>query len=230
MLTLHVEQRDTKQKPETMRKEGKLPAVFYGRKEKSTPITVDQHDFEKVFREAGEFTIIVLEGVGEEKEALIHEVDVHPVSGVPQHADFYVIEKGKKLNVDVPIEFVGTPPAVEDLGGVLVKVIHELEIEALPKDLPHEIMVDVSGLSDFESQITIDDLTLPEGVTAILDDEEVVAMISEPKEEEEEEEETEIDMDAIAVEGKEGKEGEDETSEEGDEEEGKGTQAEEEEA
>lgn len=203
MLTLEVEKRDTKTSPEAVRGEGKVPAVFYGRKEEATSVAVEAGAFMRIFREAGESTIIVLEGLGEAKEALIHEVAVHPVTGAIQHVDFYVIEKGKKLHVEVPLEFVGESSAVKDLGGMVVKVLHELEIEALPKDLPHEIVVDISGLVDFESQITVADLPLPEGVTALLDGEEIIAMVSEPKEEEEEEEEeTEIDMDSIEVAGK----------------------------
>lgn len=201
MLTLKVEKRDTKKKPEMVRKDGMTPAVFYGRKEKSMPISVNTREFEKIFREAGESTIISLEGVGEAKEALIHDVDVHPVTGNVRHADFYVIEKGKKLHVDVPLVFEGESPAVKDLGGILVKVIHELEIEALPRDLPHEIVVDISTLVDFESQITVQDLTLADGVTSLVESEEVVVTVSKPKEEEEEEEAAEVDMDAIEVEG-----------------------------
>jgi len=199
MLLLKVAKREENQKPERLRKEGKIPAVFYGRKEASTPVAVIAREFDTVFRAAGESTIITLEGVGEPKEALIHDVDVHPVTGAVRHADFYVIEKGKKLTVDVPLVFVGESPAVKDLGGVLVKVIHELEIEALPKDLPHEITVDISSLVDFEGQVVVGDLALPEGVVATLDGDEVVAMVSEPKEEEEEP--SAVDMSAIEVEG-----------------------------
>jgi len=201
MLTLKVKKRDTGKKPEQIRKDGKTPAVFYGRKEESTPIEVNSRDFEQIFRQAGESSIITLEGVGEAKEALIHETDVHPVTGKIRHVDFYVIEKGRKLHVDVPLVFVGESLAVKDLGGVLVKVIHELEIEALPKDLPHEITVDISSLVDFESQISINDLTMPEGVISLVDKDEIVAMVEEPKEEEEEVVPSEIDMSAIEVEG-----------------------------
>jgi len=201
MLTLTVEKRDTKTKPEAVRRGGKLPAVFYGRKEDSTSISVSQHDFEKVWREAGESTIISLEGIGDDKEALIQDVGVHPVSGKPLHADFYVIEKGKKLTVGIPLEFIGEAPAVKDLGGTLVKVIHELEIEALPKDLPQNIQVDISTLAEFDSQISVGDLKLSEGVMSLIGADETVAAVAEPKEEEVYEEPAEIDMDAIEAEG-----------------------------
>lgn len=200
MFHLKIRERTGAEKPEVLRKGGWLPAVFYGRKEQSTSIAVSEREFERVWRDAGESSILSLEGVGEPKEALIHDVAVHPVSERPLHADFYVIEKGRKLEIAVPLAFVGVAPAVKDLGGSLVKVLHELEIEALPKDLPHEITVDVSGLVDFESHIAIKDLALPEGVAAVGDLNDIIVSVAEPKEEEEEPLE-EIDMAAIEVAG-----------------------------
>lgn len=207
-MTLKVEQRDTKIRPEVVREEGKVPAVLYGRKEESTPISINAKQFETAWKKAGESTIISLEGVGDDKESLIQDVAKHPVSGEVLHADFYVIEKGKKLHVNVPLEFVGESPAIKGLGGTLVKVLHELEIEALPRDLIHEIKVDISSLVDFEGHISVKDLSLPEGVTALAEPEDVVASVAEPREEEEEEPVEEVDMDAIEVEGKGKEEGE----------------------
>src|SRR5579872_1869532 len=136
MLSLKAEIRDQKSKPEAIRKAGKIPAVFYGKKEKSTPIVIKQTDFMKAWKEAGESTVVALETPEGVKESLIHEIDFDPISGSPRHADFYVFEKGHKVKVDVPIEFVGVSPAVKDMGGALVKVLHALKIEAMPKDLP----------------------------------------------------------------------------------------------
>lgn len=200
MLQLNIEQRDGARGADIVRKEGKIPAVFYGRKEESTPVAVDEGEFHRIWQQAGESTILSLEGVGEAKEALIHDVAVHPVSGKPLHADFYVIEKGKKLEVTVPFEFVGVAPAVKNLGATLIKVMHEVDVEVLPKDLPHEIAIDVSVLVDFESQITIKDLKLPDGVNVLAEPDEVIAAVAEPKEEEEEEP-SEIDIDSIEVAG-----------------------------
>jgi large subunit ribosomal protein L25 len=107
------------------------------------------------------------------------------VSSEVIHADFYVPEKGKKVEVEVPLEFVGVSTAVKDLGGTLVKVMHEIEVEALPKDLPHSIKVDISKLIDVEAQILAGDLALPEGVSLITEAEEVVASIAVAEEEKE---------------------------------------------
>src|SRR3989344_5193292 len=158
-----------------------MPAVFYGRLEKSTPISVSLGGFKKIFRSAGESTVISLSGEGEH-EALIHAVQFHPVTGEPLHADFYVIEKGKKVEVDVPLEFIGESQGVKS-GGILIKVLHELPISALPKDLPHNIPVDISLLENIGDSISVGDLKLPEGVTTESGPEEVVISVAAPKEE-----------------------------------------------
>lgn len=187
MLTLTAEKRDkvSKTENEALKTGGRIPAVFYGKGVEATPISISGTDFLKVWKEAGESTIVKISGVGEDRDVLIHDVDVDPVKGDPRHADFYVIEKGKKLTVSVPLEFIGEAPAVKSLGGILTKVVHELEIEVLPQDLPQHIDVDVSSLIDFDTQIHVKDIALPNGVTAVTDQEEVVALVAEAKEEEE---------------------------------------------
>lgn len=209
MLKLNIKERKSAEKPEAVRKAGNLPAVLYGPKEKSMPITISTVEFKKVWRSAGESTVIELVGVGEEKQALIHEIDLDPVKDTVRHVDFYVIEKGKKLKVKVPVEFSGIAPAVKDLGGSLVKVLHEIEIEAMPKDLPKFLHADISMLKDFSSKIHIKDIKMPEGVVCHLSPEEVVAVAAAPRVEEEKVEEP-VDLSAIEVEkkGKEAKEGE----------------------
>lgn len=200
VLTLQYEKRPAEQSPNTLRKSGKLPAVFYGRKQASTPITLSTREFEKVWKKAGETAIISLEGREGEVQALIRDVDRHPVTGTPRHADFYVFEKGQKLKIKIPIEFKGVSPAVKDLGAVLVKVMHDLEIEAAPKDLPHTIEVDISPLAAFGSVITAKEITLPEGVELVAFPDDIVASVYEPKEEVAEE--IPIDLSTIEVQKK----------------------------
>jgi large subunit ribosomal protein L25 len=208
MLTLTAIARDAKVKPETLRKSGNIPAVFYGPKEKSTPISVSTTEFIKVFKKAGESSVIILKEGKNEHEVLIQDIDVHPVTGAPRHADFYVIEKGKKVKVNVPLVFIGVSPAVKDKGAILIKVARDLEIEAAPRDLPHELTVDISTLVEFSSTVTAKEIKLPLGVTLIAGPEEIIASVSEAKEEVEEVKP--VDMSAIEVEkkGKEAKEGE----------------------
>jgi len=208
MLTLKADKREGKEKNTDLRKKGIVPAIFYGPKEDSTPIKVSETDFMKVYDEAGESSIINLNDGSNEHEALIHDVQFDAISGRPVHVDFYVIEKGKKVEVHVPIEFVETSPAEKQLGGVLVKVMHELHIEALPKDLPANVEADLSVLVDFESQIKAGDIKLPEGVDLLAEADEIIALVQEHKEEEEQE--TAPDLDSIEVEEK-GKKEEDST-------------------
>ena len=178
-----LEAKERTNDPYKTRQEGLIPAVFYGPKEKSTPIAIYMSAFKKLWHGSGESSIVTLKVGGKELEALIHDVDKNPVTGEPIHADFYIIEKGKKVSVNVPLEYVGVSPAVKDLGGILVKVLYEIEIEALPKDLPHNIEIDISTLTDFDKQILLKDIKMPEGVTFLGNEEEVVAMAREAKEE-----------------------------------------------
>ncbi len=201
MLTLKAETRDIHIKPEMVRKVGKIPAVFYGKKEASTPIAIQKVDFLKVWKEAGESSVVTLETSDGIKESLIQDVDLDPITGNPRHADFYVFEKGHKVEVALPLEFIGVSPAIKELGGSLVKVAHELEVIAMPKDLPHNIEVDISGLKTFDDQILAKDLVLPNGVELNEDAEHVVALVSAPREEKEEEV-APVDLSQIEVEKK----------------------------
>lgn len=184
-MELQITTRENKS-PKALREAGFLPAVVYGRSEKSTPIALNRKEFEKVFREAGESTVITLSGLDGSKDALIHQVDFDPVLGTPIHADFYAIEKGQTVTVSVPFEFEGVSPAVKDLGGILVKVMHDLELEVLPKDLPQAIHIDISTLTTLDSKITVADLVLPPSAKVSADMDEVVAMIDTAREESDE--------------------------------------------
>lgn len=210
MLSLAIENRDMKAKAAALRSTGKMPAVLYGPKKPSAPVVVSMVDFKKVWKAAGESSVIVLsDSEGNEHEALIHDIDVHPITGEPRHADFYVIEKGKKVGVAVPLSFVGVSSAVKDKGGILVKVRRDLDIEAAPRDLPKEFTVDISKLVELTDVILVKDLPMSPGVELKVPLDEVVASISVVKEEVEEAPAA-IDMSAIEVEakGKEVKEGE----------------------
>ena len=208
VITLAYEKRDAKIKPNILRRAGKIPAVFYGAKQKAVSVALHAKEFDKVFKKAGENTVVVLQHSGDEVETLIQAVDRHPVSGDVLHADFYAFEKGQKLKVKVPIEFIGSAPAVKELGGVLVKVLRELEIEATPKDLPQKIAVDVSSLATFENTISAKQIALPAGVLLITNPDEVVISVYEPKEEVIEEAPIDLAAIEVAKKGKEVKEGE----------------------
>jgi len=185
-MELAVTKRDTAKSPNTLRQEGVLPAVVYGRSQESTPVQLDRKAFEKVYKTAGESQVITLTGLDAAKQALIQEVAVHPVTGAPLHADFYAIQKGQKVTVSVPLEFDGVSPAVRDLGGILTKVMHELEIEVDATELPQVIHVDISKLATLEDQIKVSDLKLPASAVPSVEGDEVVALVAMAKEEVEE--------------------------------------------
>ena len=184
MHTLTIQKRsELGKKAARLRSAGMLPAVLYGKHEAATPIALPLRDFEQVWSEAGESGIVRLSGLGAEKDALIYAVDLDPVRETPRHADFYAIEKGQKVRVAVPIEFVGIAPAVRDLGGVLTKVIHELEVEAEPAFLPHHLVLDISPITALDQPISVRDIALPVGVSATAEADEVVAIVSRAAEE-----------------------------------------------
>lgn len=174
--------------------------VVYGATKESLSLSIDARDFMKVWDEAGESTVVTLETPEGEKQALIHDVAFHPVSGAPLHVDFYAIDANKPVTVTIPVVFEGVSPAVKSLGGVLVKVLHEIEIEVLPKDLPHNLTVDLSKLESLDSRILVKDIVLPGSAKTNTSPEEVVALVAVPKEEVEEV--VAPDLSAIEVEKK----------------------------
>jgi large subunit ribosomal protein L25 len=185
-MELTVEKRDSKTKAKSLRDKGVLPAVIYGRSEESTAIAVDLKTFSKVYKAAGGSAVVTIKGLGEDRDALIQQVEFDAVLGQPIHADFYAIEKGQTVTVSVPLEFDGVSNAVKDKGAILVKVIHELEIECQPKDLPHAIHVDISKLENIDDKILVSDLKFPASAKVSIPMDEVVAMVAEAKEEVEE--------------------------------------------
>lgn len=161
-----------------MRDQGEIPAIVYGSNEETRSITVSRVDFLRVFREAGESSLVALDIEGKTHDVLIHDVQFDPVSDAPIHADLLVVRQDKELEVDVPLVFEGVAPAIKELGASLVKVLHELPIRTLPKNLPHNIIVDVSGLTTLDSQILVKDIKLPAGVEVTVDPEEVIVSLT----------------------------------------------------
>lgn len=200
-INIKAEKRTKIGKLETLRKEGFLPAVYYGHKNPSTPIQIKKTDFLKAWKNAGESTVIKLSTPEGEIEALIHDVNFDPITGEPRHADFYVFEKGHKVEIAVPLEFIGVSPAVKDLGGVLMKIMHELKVKAEPSNLPHQIDVDISSIIELEGQILAKDIVLPKGVEMAENPDEVIVTVATPKAEKVVEE-APVDLSQIEVEKK----------------------------
>lgn len=186
MLALEIKPRKATEPADVLRKRGVIPAVFYGPKENATAISLDAHSFKRIWHEAGETTVITLRGVGEEKETLIHDVQFHPVTSVPIHVDFYVLEKGKRIRINVPLVFSGIAPA-EKAGHIVVKALHEIEIEVTPSELPHNLPVDISVLEGVGDHIMAGQISLPASAVLLTHANEIVASVTEFKEEKTEE-------------------------------------------
>ena len=167
-----------------LRKQGFIPAEFYGREAENLHLSVLVKEFNKIFKEAGESAIIKLNVDGKKINALIHDVQKNSLTGAVSHIDFYGIKMDEKIRVNIPLLFGGESPAVKE-GGVLIKAIHELEIEALPADLPHHIEVDLGKLAVIGDSILVKDLNFSKGVKILINMETVIATVVEPKVEEE---------------------------------------------
>ena len=147
-----------------LRKNGKIPAVLYGPKTDPVSLSVNAHDFNKVLIKAeGEQVIFTLKLDGDERLALIKEMQRHPVNDSVRHIDFYAISVEEKVEVEVPIKPVGKAKGVEIGGGVLEMIQRTISIKCLPLSIPKEIEVDISDL-DVGDALHVSDLTPPEGV------------------------------------------------------------------
>jgi large subunit ribosomal protein L25 len=159
-----------------------IKAVVYGHKFTSTPIMVEKKHFDKVFKEAGESTIIELKGLDKPVSVLIKEVEFSPIRGGVTHVDFYAIELGAEMTVNVPLHFIGEAPVLKQ-GAVVDKVMHEVTVVCLPASLPSHLDVDLEKLINPEDKLHISDIKLPKGVRITQDSHEVIALAEIMKEE-----------------------------------------------
>lgn len=188
------------------RRNGRVPIVYYSKEVKPINFSADYQDFRRAYKKAGKSAIITLiDENKEEHQAIAHELQYHPVSDDIMHVDLIAIKKGQKISTEIPIKFVGEAPAVREMGGTFYASKGVVTVECLPKDLPHEIEVDISGLVDFNIQLTVADINVPEEISILDSDEITLASIYAPREEEEPET-TEAGEGEAATEGK--KEGE----------------------
>jgi large subunit ribosomal protein L25 len=174
--------------------------VVYGAGVENTPVSVPAIDFKKVYKEAGETTTISLNVDGKDLPVLIHEIQLDPIRGFALHIDFLCVDLKKKITASVPVEFSGVSEAIKTGLGVLVKVLHEVEVESLPSDMPHSLTADISKLVTLDDNVFASDIKLPKGVELITGMEEVVAAVAPMHEEKEET--APIDLANIEVEKK----------------------------
>ena len=172
-------------KVKSLRKSGFMPAVLYGKGQESMNLQVPVKDFQKTLKEAGESTLVYLNLDGKVYPTIIHDVARDSVKDHIIHADFYKVSLTEKIKTKVPVVFVGESPAVKDLAGIFVRNVNELEVEALPQNLPHEISVDISVLKNFGDHISVKDLNLGSDVKIEADANSILATVQEPKSQEE---------------------------------------------
>jgi len=187
MLSLSAKIRKTQgKKVKTLLEKGILPGVLYGPKIKNENIEVDLKEFNKVYQEAGESTLISIEIDKKKYLVLIHDLKLNPLTDRPIHVDFYQPSLEKEIEVKIPIILEGEPEAVKNLGGTLIKNISEVEVRALPQNLPKEIKINIERLKTFEDHILIKDLRVAEEVKILRDPGEIVAQVTPPEKVEEE--------------------------------------------
>ncbi len=191
MLKLKAKTRDKSKNTNILRSEGILPGVLYGYETDDIAIQMDNSEFDKIYREAGESTLINLDveddsGKKKKHTVLIQDTQEHAITNDFTHVDFYQPNLKEKVEVEIPLEFIGQSKAVKEEDGTLVKNLSEVTIEALPDKLIHNIEIDISVLETFDDVIKVKDLEVPEGVEIMEEDEEVVALVSRPQDIEEE--------------------------------------------
>jgi len=190
-----------------LHREGKLAAVVYGHNTAATPLVLDRLEFQKVFTKSGRTHLLDLVVDGDRTEkVLIREIQTHPRRLGPIHVDFYQVSLEKTITVEVPVHLVGESAAVKRGDADILQPIHAVRVECLPTDIPEAFEVDLTPLEEIESELRISDLSVPKGVTVLVDADELVVKIVH-KRELKVEEEAPVAEAAIVGEGEEAVEG-----------------------
>jgi len=196
-------------KVKALRQEGLLPANIYGKKVKSQAVQLDLKSFLPVYQEVGETGVVELQIRGDPKirPVLIHNVQLSPVTDQPVHADFYQVSLKEKVATEIPIELIGESPAVKEKLGVLIQPLAEVEVEALPTELPDKFQVEIGQLKKVDDAFVVGDLKTPKEVKILTDSKEILAKI-EPLAKEEKPVEEEAPEEVSAEEGEAAESGE----------------------
>lgn len=177
----------TGKKVKHLRREGILPANMFGKGMKSTSLQLPLKEFQKVYDEVHETGLVDLTVDKETHPVLIQNIHTQPITHVPLHADFFKVNLKEKVKASIPVIGIGEPKAVTDKIGVLLQSLSEVEVEALPADLPENIEISVEGLSQIDDSLTVANLKVPSGVEIMAEPAEMVFRIAELVSEEAEE-------------------------------------------
>ena len=172
----------TGRKVNKLRKEGIIPVSMYGHGFEPMTLQAKEQEIDAIFEEVGESGLVDVMVDGKKYPVLFKNPQYHPISGYLMHLDLHKVNLKEKITATVPVEFIGESPAVK-LGNVLVEVTTEVEVEALPTELPEKFEVDLGKLETLENMITVADLSLPQGVEMKTALDQVIVKVEEPKEE-----------------------------------------------
>ena len=189
-----------------LRASGRVPAILYGKDAEPALLSVDAREAERLFQQISvENTIIDLKVKGDRTkiQALVREVQVQALRPDLVHIDFYKIQKGVRLEVDIPVELSGIPSGVRNEGGILEQLLHEIPVRCLPDQIPESIEIDVTGL-ELQGSLHVSDLVIPEGVEMLMDTERTLCVVSAPRVVAEPETEEPIETEVIGAEAPEG--------------------------
>jgi large subunit ribosomal protein L25 len=174
--------RDEKKNMTKLRNDGFIPAVLYGNKVQTTSLTLNAREFDKVFKKAGESTIVdLLTEDGKTHPVLIQDVQIHYLTSNPIHVDFYEVSMTEKLKAMVVLEYVGEAPVIRTTGAILVKILNEVEVECLAADLPHNIEVNLETLKTLQDAIHVKDLKVSAKVKILTEGNELVTKVQPPR-------------------------------------------------
>lgn len=179
-LKLTVEKRKlTGRQVKKLRQEGLLPANIFGKKIKSLAVQVSLKEFLPIWEKTGETGVVEVKVSGEDKirPVLLHNLQLDPVTDKPLHADLYQVDLKEKITSDIPIELVGEAPAVTQKVGILIQPLSEVEVEALPTDLPDQFTVDISKLEKIDDAIAVSVLKVPAGVKILTSPKQILVKI-----------------------------------------------------
>ena len=186
MVALTAVARSTDKSARQLRRMSTVPAVVYGNKE-NTLIQCEENALKKAFVQAGESTLVELDIAGDKVPVLFHVVKFDPVSDRLEHVDFYAVDMKKELETSVALRFTDEAPAVKEHSAIIVTALDSVTVRCLPSDLPHDLPVSLSKLTEFGSTLTVADIAVPKGVTILEAPETVLVIAQQPREEEKEE-------------------------------------------
>lgn len=174
-------------KVKQLRRQGIIPANLFGKTIDSQAIQVNAVDFNRAFKEAGETSLIWVKVEGEDKErpTLVSGIAANPISGDTLHIDFHQVNLKEKVTANVPVEIIGESELVNTNVAVLSQSLNEIEVEALPTDIPESIVFDISSLKEIGDQLKVSDAKVAEGIEIKTDPEQMVVSLQEPQKEEE---------------------------------------------